>query len=568
MKFIQIIKNSLERAVKKIGGEVAIDLEHPREECHGDYACNVAMKLSRQLNQSSLKIAEQIVTDLGNDEQIMTVVEKIGIAKPGFINFTLKPVTLLDEVRQILKHKDNYGKVDLGQGQKALIEYSQMNVAKPMHVGHLRTVILGDSLKRLYDYLGYKTVSDTHYGDWGTQFGMVLLAYKRQGDEKKLQQDPVGELVRLYVDMSAKAKEDENVHEAAKAEFKKLEDGDKQNKKLWKFFVKESIKGFEKLYEELDILPFEYNLGESYYEKMMKEDIKSIEKSGIAVIEEKLMYVDLDKYNLGRCILVKSDGATTYHLRDISTYRNRMEDIKVDKNLYVVDSRQSHHFKQLFKVIELLGWPGITRTEHISYGFVSLPEGSLSTRSGRIIAAKDVLEQGKEKARQMIKEKNPSLKNREQVAQKVMRAAIKFANLSANRNTDIIFDWDNVLSFEGDTGPYLMYTYARIQSIMRKVGKLSVKFDSADLNPSELFLVRHIYRFSESLILSHEQNDPHFIAEFLLEMAHKFNTFYENTPISSAEDHIKKQRLAISSAVAQVLKKGLELLGIEVVEEM
>jgi arginyl-tRNA synthetase len=342
--------------------------------------------------------------------------------------------------------------------------------------------------------------------------------------------------------------------------------------KLCQWFVDASIKVFEGMYELLDILPFEHNLGESYYESLMKKDVEELLASGIATKEGEMVYVDLEAHKLGRCIFVKSDGASTYHLRDLSTYRHRIKKLKTDKNLYVVDSRQAHHFRQLFKVIELLGWPGLEGTKHVSYGFVTLPEGSLSTRKGRIVQAIDVINEGFKRSREVIEEKNPELKDKEAVAKEVTRAAMKFANLLANRDSDIVFEWDKVLRFDGDTGPYLQYTYARIKSVLRRANaEKGVKFDaaSAAFNEQELSLLRHLCRFPEQIEIALRQNDPNNIAEFLLQLAHRFNRFYEHTPIAMEENAtLRSQRLAVAQATAQVLKNGLYLLGINVVEEM
>lgn len=541
-------------------------LSHPADMAHGDFASNIAMQLAKQVKQNPLQLAGLIADALRQEESAQTMVASVEVAKPGFINIMLKPSFLL----QLAQAKPAKAKK---QKEKVLVEYSQMNVAKPMHVGHLRTMFIGDSLKRLYQYRGYKTISDTHYGDWGTQFGMVLYAYKHWGNEELVKTDPVNELVRLYIDMDKKIEADPDLREAAKAEFKKLEDGDKENRKLWKWFVDASVKVFEGVYKTLDILPFDENLGESYYEDAMKKDVAELLKSGIATQEGEMIYVDLEKYKLGRCIFVKSDGASTYHLRDLSTYRHRIKKLKTQRNLYVVDSRQAHHFRQLFKVIELLGWPGLDGTKHVSYGFVTLPEGSLSTRKGRIVQAIDVINEGLERAKAVIAEKNPELKTRDAVALEVTRSAIKFANLLPNRDSDIVFEWDKVLRFDGDTGPYLQYGYARIMSILRKAGikKPVTKWMLVEsgLREQELSLLRYLYRFDEAIDSALHHQAPHHIAEYLLQLSHRFNSFYESCPIAIEKDEaLRLQRLGLASTVAAVLKQGLYLLGINTVEEM
>lgn len=575
MSFSQTIKLSIEQVLVSLNlpKPSNLDLSHPADASHGDYASNVAMQLARAVKQNPFQLAGLIAEALRTKEDLKNVISSIEVAKPGFINFFISPAALLAENKVILKQGKKYGSSKPAKKEKVLVEYSQMNVAKPMHVGHLRTMFIGDSLKRIYQFMGYKTVSDTHYGDWGTQFGMVLYAYKHWGNEEQVKSDPVNELVRLYIDMDKKIEADPTLREAAKAEFKKLEDGDKENLKLCKWFVDASVRVFEGMYKTLDILPFDYNLGESYYEKLMKKDMKDLQASGIATKEGEMVYVDLEKYKLGRCIFMKSDGASTYHLRDLSTYRHRINKLKTQRNLYVVDSRQAHHFRQLFKVIELLGWPGLEGTKHVSYGFVTLPEGSLSTRKGRIVQAIDVINQGLEQAKAVIAEKNPELADKEGVALEVTRSAIKFANLLPNRDSDITFEWDKVLRFDGDTGPYLQYAYARIASILRKAGvkAKSLKFKPQEdaLKDQELSLLRFIYRFGETVELSLQQNAPHYIAEYLLQLAHRFNAFYEVCPIALEKDEaVRQQRLALSGATAQVLQNGLYLLGINTVEEM
>ncbi len=548
-------------------------LSHPADTSHGDYASNVAMQLAKAVQQNPLQLAGLIADALKNETSINEMVERVEVVKPGFINLFLKPEALLAEIAAINKQAGKYGSEKKQAKEKVLVEYSQMNVAKPMHVGHLRTMFIGDSLKRVYQFLGYKTVSDTHYGDWGTQFGMVLYAYKHWGNEEQVKADPVNELVRLYIDMDKRIEADPTLREAAKAEFKKLEDGDKENLKLCKWFVNASVKVFEGMYDTLDILPFDYNLGESSYEKQMKKDLKDLLASGIATQEGEMVYVDLEKYKLGRCIFVKSDGASTYHLRDLSTYRHRIAKIKTTRNLYVVDSRQAHHFRQLFKVIELLGWPGLSGSQHISYGFVTLPEGSLSTRKGRIVQAIDVINQGLERAKLVIAEKNPELKDKEGVALEVTRSAIKFANLLPSRDSDITFEWEKVLRFDGDTGPYVQYTYARIASMLRKagvkLGKTKFAPQPNELKPQESDLLRLIYRFPEMIDSVVKNNAPHHLAEFLLQLCHRFNSFYESCPIViEVNPSLRAQRLALAAATAQVLKNGLYLLGINSVEEM
>ena len=540
-----------------------------------------------------MEMAQKIIEEIKkiDDQKVFSEITAAG----GFINFKLSDDYLLKTMRAILDQRDLYGCSLSGDGKTVVVEYFQNNVAKPPHVGHLRSAVLGDCLLRVLKSQGYKTVSDTHIGDWGVQFGILLYAFKNlKPDQDALNSDPINELNRLYVEMSAKIETDPALRDLAKAEFKKLEDGDGENRKLWQWFVDESLKDFENYRQALEVLPFDYNLGESFYEKHMPEVLAEFqEKKIISTGETGELYVDLENFGLGRCILVKSDGATTYHLRDFATYIYRRKEFNFYKNLYVVDNRQTHHFKQLFKSLELAGYPAEKDSAHIDLGFMSLPEGAISTRKGTTISLKSLIGEAEKRALKIIEDKNPDLENKEAVAKKVALAAIKYFDLSHNRKTEIIFTWDKALSFEGNTGPYLQYTHARIHGILRKstqsgvipsAAEGSLKFTKSNsqgipqsdallrndtINDHESAVLRKLVQFPEVVAQVAEDYYPNNLCNYLFELSQAFNAFYQEIPVlQEKEEALKSFRLNLITATAQVIKNGLYLLGIDAPEEM
>jgi arginyl-tRNA synthetase len=547
------------------------ELTHPQEESFGDYATNIAMKLSKSFKKSPLEIGTDLVSKILKEDK-GRVFERVEVVGPGFINFRIKNEVFLEEVREILEKKGAYGKKTEKERKTVVIDYFQPNVAKPLHVGHLRSGVIGDALARLLRFLDFKVISDTHLGDWGTQFGILICAYRQWGDDKVIKKDPIRELNKLYVKYNQEMVKKPEMREAGKAEFKKLEEGNKENRELWEWFVEVTMKELHRIIEKLEIGPFDYHLGESFYEERMRLDLLELGKKKLLIIgEDGEKYVDLEKFGLGRAIMVKADGATTYMLRDVATFRYRRDNFKPYKNLYVVDYRQAHHFRQLLKVFELLGWEkeGEKISKHVIFGEMKSTEGGFSTRKGNIIELQKVLSEGEKKALEVIKKKNPNLENKAVVSQKVALAALKYFDLSHDRETNIVFSWDKVLDFEGNTGPYLQYTHARIWGILRK---LDVKTDFEflkDLRKEEIELLKTLYKFPEICVMVEKNLKPHFLANFLFDLASHFNTFYANVRVISEEDQQKKDfRLYLLKATAQVLKNGLKLLGIEPLERM
>jgi arginyl-tRNA synthetase len=577
----QAIQNISPDEAEAVLGSGVFDVSYPKPG-FGDYASNAAMVLFKKFNSAPAPNPAEFANLLASKiseldhKSSFSKVEAVG----GFLNFTLSEPFLLNRLSQVLEEAQDYGKSAVGDERPVIVEYFQNNIAKPPHVGHLRSAVIGDSLVRILKFVGYKTISDTHIGDWGVQFGILLHAYKEfikdGGDKEQIEKDPVIELNKLYVDFSAKIEENAELRDLGKAEFQKLEAGDVENRDLWEWFVKVSLDDFERYRQLLGILPFDHNLGESFYENQMAAVLESFEQLKLITVgETNEIYVDLEAHGLGRCILVKSDGATTYHLRDFATYIYRKAEFDFYRNLYIVDVRQSHHFRQLFKVLELAGFSAETDSAHLDFGFMSLPEGAISTRKGNTISLENLISEAEKRARAIIEEKNPDLADKDKVTKQVALAAIKYFDLSHNRQTEIVFNWDQALSFEGNTGPYLQYTHARIHGIFRKaqeegldvsIGKID---DNLRLDALEAMVLRKIQQFPEIVEIVAHQYLPNLLTNYLFELAQNFNSFYQELPVLKEEDSQKRSlRLSLVKATAQVLANGLNLLGIEAPEEM
>jgi arginyl-tRNA synthetase len=567
----------LERSANELGFNldgVKFEITRPEPQ-FGDYATNAALVLSRQLKRSPQEIAA-IWADKAKELDYESLLDSAAAAG-GFINFKLADKYLLQNLQAIIDQRDLYGASIAGGGKKVLVEYFQPNIAKPLHLGHLRTAIIGDSLFRVLLSQGFKTESDTHLGDWGTQFGLLLYAFKKYGDLLKIEKNPIEELNKLYVKINAEAEQDESVREKGKAEFVKLEQGDGENRKLWKQFKEWSWKEFEIIYADLDVRRADHDWPESFFEDKMPAVIEQLKSKGLLKESQGAQIVDLEQYNLGIALVVKSDGGTTYLLRDLATYIYRKSQ-GFERQLYVVDVRQKHALAQTFKILELLGH--ITTPDeavHIAYGFLTLPEGAMSTRKGTIISAKEFIEQVQEQAKAIIEEKNPELKNKDKIAKIVAAGAIKYFDLSHNLSSDIVFDAKKAISFQGNTGPYLQYTHARIHGILRKASQSVVQgnallFGQADglhYNGHETDVLRKLIQFPEIVEQAAKDFLPNLLCNYLFELSQSFNAFYQEVPVLQEPDEkIKDLRLRLITATAQVIKNGLYLLGVEAPEEM
>lgn len=548
------------------------------EENMGDFSSQAALQIAKILKKNPAKLAEEIVKKALHidakdpyGQKREKYFESIN-QKNGFINFRLSKNFLFSELGKILEHGNLYGAGIWGDGEKILLEYFQPNVAKPLHLGHLRTAIIGDSLFRILSSQGFKVESDTHLGDWGTQFGLLILAYKKYGDISLIEKDPINELNKLYVKINSEIEQNPSLREEGKAEFVKLEKGDEENRKLWKQFRDWSWKEYEVVYRDLEIRKSDHDWPESFYEDKMPAVVKALKEKGILKESQGAQIVDLEEHGLGVAVVVKSDGGTTYLLRDLATYIYRKEQ-GFKRQLYVVDVRQSHTLKQTFKILELLGnIENQKEAEHVAYGFLTLPEGAMSTRKGTVVGATDFIKGVQESALKIIEEKNPDLKNKQEVATKVAAGALKYFDLSHNLKSDIVFDPKKAISFEGNTGPYLQYTHARIQGILKKHEVRNPKFEKyvyLEIQKEESTVLRKLQYFSEIVRSSAESLLPNILANYLFELAQSFNAFYQEVPVLQEQnEEFKNFRLALITATAQVLQNGLYLLGIEAPEEM
>lgn len=532
----------------------------------GDFQTNFAMMNSKIIGGNPRKIAEELVNNIPENE----VIEKLEIAGPGFINIFLKDsfvskyVGLMTSEKYEFKELDTHGDI--------IIDYSSPNIAKRMHIGHLRSTIIGDSVKRLCNFLGYHTVADNHIGDWGTQFGKLIVGYHNWLDKDAYEKNPIEELERVYVEFTKQSEEHPELEDIAREELKKLQDGDEENYKLWQEFIKVSLQEYNKLYTRMGI-HFDTYYGESFYHPIMPSVVEELVEKELAVEDQgaKVVFFD-EKDNLHPCIVQKKDGAFLYSTSDIATIKFRRENYDVNKIIYLTDERQQDHFKQFFKITEMLGWD--IEKVHIWFGIMRFADGVFSTRKGNVIRLEQLLDEGKKRALEIIEEKNPNLsaEEKDNIAEVVGVGAIKYADLSQNRQSPIIFEWDKILSFEGNTAPYLQYSYARIQSILRKaeeIGKpLNEKFDMKISEKAERNLATYLTLFPTMALRAGEAYKPNLLTDYLFELAKKFNTFYNSCPILNQEDDVLFSRLVLIDRVAKTLKTGLDLLGINTVNRM
>ena len=544
-----------------------IEISIATNEKFGDFQTNFAMMNSKIIGGNPRKIAEEIVNEIGTCNHL---IEKLEIAGPGFINIFLKDEYLGEYVSKMTTEKFEY--TELNTKGDVIIDYSSPNIAKRMHIGHLRSTIIGDAVKRLYNFLGYHTVADNHIGDWGTQFGKLIIGYRKWLDKEAYEKNPIEELERVYVEFSKESENDPSLDDLAREELKKLQDGDKENYALWQEFIKVSLDEYNKLYNRMGIT-FDTYYGESFYHNMMPAVLDELVEKGLAVEDQgaKVVFFD-EKDNLHPCIVQKKDGAFLYSTSDIATVKFRKENYDINRLIYLTDERQQDHFKQFFKITEMLGWD--IEKIHIWFGIMRFAEGVFSTRKGNVIRLEQLLDEGKKRALEVIEEKNPSLSDEEKnnIAEVVGVGAIKYADLSQNRQSPIIFEWDKVLSFEGNTAPYLQYSYARIQSIKKKAEEMG-KIITSDTkivikDKIERNLVTFLTLFPTMVLKAGETYKPNLLTDYLFDLAKKFNTFYNACPILNQEDEVLLSRLLIADRTAEILRQGLDLLGIKTVDRM
>lgn len=544
-------------------------IEIPKDTSNGDYAFP-CFNLAKSLKKSPVMIAEEIKEKINLDETIVEKMEVIG----GYLNFYINKELLISEVlKEIDEKQENYGSSKIGEGKNIVIDYSSPNIAKPFHIGHLRSTVIGGALYNIYKTLGYNVVGVNHLGDWGTQFGKLIEGYKRWGDEYDIDSNPIDELTKIYVRINKLCKEDETVLEECRNNFKKLEDGDEFCKEIWEKFRNLSLKEFQKVYELLGSKFDSWN-GEAFYSDKMQEVIATLEKTGKLVESEGAQIINLEDKGISTpCIIGKTNGSTTYATRDLAAILYRVRTYDFEKCLYVTSYEQVLHFKQIFEVAKLLKIDEkyTNGLIHVPFGMVQLKTGKMSTREGNIIKLEELLNESISRAQKIIEEKNSDLENKEDVAKKVGLGAVIFNDLSNSRIKDEIFDWDTMLNFQGETGPYIQYTYVRTKSVIEKAGYIPNYKDinlSVLNNEDSIKVISLLYQFGDTIKQAAEKNEPSIISRYLINVAKEYSSFYNNNKILVEEKEIQDARIYLSKAVGNVLKIGCGLLGIEMPSKM
>ena len=564
-------KDLLAKEISKVSNideeKIKENLEVPKDSTNGDYAFPCFI-LAKELKKAPALIATELQSKIAqeiNNEDIKEVT-----AVNGFLNFKINRQKMVEELaKEFDEKKENYGSGN--QNKNIVIDYSSPNIAKPFHVGHLRTTVIGGALYNIYKFLGNNVTGVNHLGDYGTQFGKLIEGYKRWGKEYNIEENPIDELTKIYIRINNLCKEDESVLEECRNNFKKLEDGDPYCKELWEKFRALSLKEFEKVYKMLGSKFDSYN-GEAFYVDKMPEVVNLLQKSGKLVDSEGAKVVDLGE-DMPPCIIIKSNGSSTYATRDLAAILYRARTYDYDKAIYVTSYEQILHFKQIFKTATYLGLDEkyIKGLEHVPFGMVLLKTGKISTREGNIIKLEDLLNEAVERSKKVIESKNPNLENKDDVAHKVGIGAVIFNDLSNSRIKDEIFDWDIMLNFNGETGPYIQYMCVRTKSVLEKAGYIP---ELKDVDLSKLDdensknLVNILYNFNQTLVNVTEKEEPSILSRYLISLAKEYSSFYNNCHILNEDKSLQDARLYLTYMVKTVLEKGLNLLGIQVPDKM
>lgn len=564
-------KNEIAKKISEIVeieiNEIENYLEIPPNDEMGDFAFP-CFKLAKTLKKAPPVIASEIKDKLTIDENI----EKIEIAG-GYLNFYINKNKLAKTVlEEISNKKELFGSSNIGNGKNIIVEYSSPNIAKPFHIGHLRNTVIGAALYNIYKFLGYNTIGINHLGDYGTQFAKLIEGYKKWGNEYKIDEDPINELMKIYIRINDLCKEDKATLEACRDNFKKLEDGDEYCTELWEKFRKVSLEEFQKIYDILGV-KFDSLKGEAFYTDKMDEVVEILDKTGITKESEGAKIVDLEEQGKGVCMLKKSNGSTTYATRDLAAIKYRTDTYNFDRCLYIVAYEQALHFKQVFEVAKYLGLPEkcVNGLEHVQYGMVRLATGKMSTREGTAIKVEDLLNESVSRVLDIINEKDAKMENKEENAKKIGIGAVIFNNLCTNLIKDQVFDWKQVLNFQGETGPYVQYIYVRTKSVLEKIGKVP-NFEDIDINlisdKESLKVISNLYKFSNILKSVTEKNETVFLTRYLIELAQSYSNFYNENKILVEDEKVKKARAYLTYAVGTVLKIGMNLLGIQMPDKM
>ncbi|MFZ1250818.1 MAG: arginine--tRNA ligase [Streptococcus suis] len=562
MNHKQMVADTLSAVLPQLDIETIYSLlEKPKSSEMGDIAFP-AFSLAKVERKAPQAIATDIVEKLDT-----TGFEKV-VATGPYVNFFLDKDAISHQVlTDVIAKKDQYGQLNIGQGRNVTIDMSSPNIAKPFSVGHLRSTVIGDALANIHGKLGFNPIRINHLGDWGKQFGMLIVAYKLWGDKTAVEADPISELLKLYVRINAEAEEKPELDEEARQWFKKLEDGDQEALELWQWFRDESLVEFNRIYEKLDVHFDSFN-GEAFYNDKMDEGIQILEEKGLLQESKGALIVDLERYNLPPALIRKTDGATLYITRDMATamYRKRTYDFV--KSIYVVGQEQINHFKQLKAVLKEMGFDWSDDMTHVTFGLVTKDKKKLSTRKGNIILLEPTLDEAILRALSQIEAKNPNLENKEEVAHAVGVGAVKFFDLKTDRDNGYDFDLEAMVSFEGETGPYVQYAYARIQSILRKANFVPSTENNYKLADAESWeIIKHIQNFSTVVERAGDKFDPSLIAKYAINLAQAFNKYYAHTRILD-ESPERDSRLALAYATGVVLKEALRLLGVKAPEKM
>lgn len=568
--FKQIIAEEIEKATNINKEKILENIGVPKDTSNGDYAFPCFI-LAKELKKSPVAIAEEIKEKISQNLENIKEISEVS-AVNGFLNFKLNKNQITQEViDEFDTEKENFGSQKQEKPQNIVIDYSAPNIAKPFHIGHLRSTVIGQALYNIYKYLGYNVTSINHLGDYGTQFGKLIEGYKRWGAEYDIENNPIDELMQIYVRINNLCKEDESVLEECRNNFKKLEDGDPYCVEIWKKFRELSLKEFDKVYDILGV-KFDSLNGEAFYSDKMPEIIDILKKAGKLEESEGAQVVKLGD-DMPPCLIIKSNGSTTYATRDLAAIMYRARTYDFDKAIYVTSYEQILHFKQVFATAKYLGLDEkyTNGLVHVPFGMILLKTGKMSTREGKVIKLEDLLNEAIEKSKEIIDKKNPELENKEDVAKKVGVGAIIFNDLSNSRIKDEIFDWDIMLNFNGETGPYVQYTTVRAKSVLEKAGYIpnvkEVNVEKLNDKDSQK-IINQLYNFNSILKNVTEKEEPSILARYLVDLAQNFSSFYNNCHIITEDKEMQDARLYITYMVKTVLEKGLNLLGIQVPEKM
>ena len=567
LDFKEKISEEISKITKIDKNELYEYIEMPSDNKMGDYAFP-CFRLAKTMKKSPQIIANELKDgiSLGNEFEKVEVIN-------GYINFFVNNKRLVENVlEEVEEKKENYGSSEIGKGKNIVIDYSSPNIAKPFHIGHLRTTILGNSLYKMYKFLNYNCVGINHLGDWGTQFAKLIEGYKRWGTEYDIESNPIEELTKIYIRINDLCKEDESVLEQCRDNFKKLEDGDEYCVKIWQKFRELSLKEFQRIYDLLDIQFDSWN-GEAFYTDKMQEVKDILEKNNKLVESEGARVVDLSKEDMPPCIIEKSNGSTTYATRDLAAILYRARTYNFDKALYVTSYEQILHFKQVFETAKYLDLDEkyTNGLVHVPYGMVMLKTGKMSTRDGNVVKIEDLLKEAIAKVKIIIENKNPELENKEDIATKVGIGAVIFNDLYNSRIKDEIFDWDIMLNFNGETGPYMQYIYVRTKSVLEKAGYIpklkDVNLDKL-LDEDSVKVIKLLYQFNDKIIQAIEKYEPYIVARYLIEVAKTYSSFYNNNKIICDDKEVQDARIYLTYATGIVLKTGAALLGIKMPDKM